>query len=224
MASQDEPESARVPRRTAQGEASRERLLEAAIELIAHRGYAATSVDAICRSAGSVKTALYWHFGSKEGLLAAVVDRVANDWISQLEDAAAHAGQGVGRLDAMLDGLRGIVEGRQHLLRLLFSVLLERMDTHAETREVIRKAFYRAETAIVESLRADYQDSLRKPRMVAQLILSSTIGLWLHQLMDPEATDLERGFQQMRSTTILVVHAHLKELDLVPALLASDET
>ena len=48
----------------------RERLLEAATQLFAERGYAATGVAAICEAAGVAKPALYWHFGSKEELLA----------------------------------------------------------------------------------------------------------------------------------------------------------
>jgi AcrR family transcriptional regulator len=57
-------ESETRPPKTAQGAASRERLLDAAIELIAERGYSASSVEALCRRAGVAKTALYWHFGS----------------------------------------------------------------------------------------------------------------------------------------------------------------
>ncbi|MGY8805248.1 MAG: TetR/AcrR family transcriptional regulator, partial [bacterium] len=44
-------------RLTPQGAESRERLLQGAIDLISERGYAATSVDAICRHAGTAKTA-----------------------------------------------------------------------------------------------------------------------------------------------------------------------
>ena len=42
-------------RLTPQGAESRERLLKGAIDLISERGYAATSVDAICRHAGTAR-------------------------------------------------------------------------------------------------------------------------------------------------------------------------
>ena len=58
-----------------QGARSREALLDAAIELIADGGYTATGVDAIARRSGVVKSALYWHFGSKDGLLIAALER-----------------------------------------------------------------------------------------------------------------------------------------------------
>jgi AcrR family transcriptional regulator len=65
------PGRARRPSRSAP-----ERLRAAAMELFAERGYAASGVSAICERAGVAKTALYWHFGSKEGLLAVVLEEV----------------------------------------------------------------------------------------------------------------------------------------------------
>jgi len=79
-------------RLTPQGAESRERLLQGAIDLISERGYAATSVDAICRHAGTAKTALYWHFKSKEGLLNAIIERVNEDWISEIANSIASIG------------------------------------------------------------------------------------------------------------------------------------
>ena len=54
---------------TAHGELSREKILAAAIALFSDRGFAGTSVADVCERAGVVKTALYWHFENKEGLL-----------------------------------------------------------------------------------------------------------------------------------------------------------
>src|SRR5512139_1920915 len=42
------------------GRQTRDRILEAAIELIAERGFAATSIDALCQRACVVRTAIYW--------------------------------------------------------------------------------------------------------------------------------------------------------------------
>jgi len=63
-------------KRLAQGERSRGKLLRAAAKLFAERGYAGTSVDDVCREAKVVKSAVYWHFESKEGLYRAVLEKV----------------------------------------------------------------------------------------------------------------------------------------------------
>ena len=56
---------------------TRERLLDAAMDLFAQRGYGATSVGAIEAAAGLAPRsgALYQYFASKEALLAAAVER-----------------------------------------------------------------------------------------------------------------------------------------------------
>jgi AcrR family transcriptional regulator len=50
-------------------------LIDAARELFAADGYAATSLDAVVEKAGVTKGALYHHFASKRELFAAVYDR-----------------------------------------------------------------------------------------------------------------------------------------------------
>lgn len=47
---------------------ARDKLLEAAVKLIRRQGFAATSVDELCREAGVTKGAFFHHFASKEAL------------------------------------------------------------------------------------------------------------------------------------------------------------
>jgi TetR/AcrR family transcriptional regulator, transcriptional repressor for nem operon len=58
--------------RAPRGEA-RQRLLNAAMDLIRRQGFAATSVDDLCAAAGVTKGAFFHHFSSKEALGVAMV-------------------------------------------------------------------------------------------------------------------------------------------------------
>lgn len=189
---------------TPQGASSREKILDAAVELIAERGYSATSVDALCRRAGIVKTALYWHFGSKEGLLAAVIDRVASAWIDELRSTVSRAGEPEERLAVALAGMRRILEQRPELLRLLLSVLLERAEGDDETRAALQRAFLRARRAIVETIEAT-TPGVRDPDLIAHTIVSLMQGALLLRLADPEGTDLDRVFAEIERTVVLVM-------------------
>lgn len=53
---------------------TRRRLLDAAIEVFADKGFRSATIDQISRRAGANIAAAHYHFGSKEGLYAAVFD------------------------------------------------------------------------------------------------------------------------------------------------------
>jgi AcrR family transcriptional regulator len=69
-------------------------LVEAARELFADRGFAATSRDEIAQRAGVTRGALYHHFESKAAVAAAVVAELEGDLVARVVGAAAE-GNGV---------------------------------------------------------------------------------------------------------------------------------
>jgi AcrR family transcriptional regulator len=71
-----------------QSDATRTRLLDAAQETFAERGYAASALDEIVSRAGVTKGALYYHFPSKEDLFRAVLDRMEADLADRSMTAA----------------------------------------------------------------------------------------------------------------------------------------
>jgi AcrR family transcriptional regulator len=66
-------------KRIAQGEATKEALVQAARDLFGTQGYAATSTEDVVAAAGVTKGALYHHFDNKEDLFRAVLERVQRD-------------------------------------------------------------------------------------------------------------------------------------------------
>ncbi|MCS7170112.1 MAG: TetR/AcrR family transcriptional regulator, partial [Candidatus Kapabacteria bacterium] len=62
-------------------DAKRHRLLEAAAELFAHKGYHATRVGEIAQQAGVAKGTVYEYFATKEELFYALLDH----WLTQFE-------------------------------------------------------------------------------------------------------------------------------------------
>jgi AcrR family transcriptional regulator len=80
-------------------------LLNAAAELFAKQGFHATSAEAVATAADRTTGALYNHFGGKEGLLVALLER----WVEQtiVDIAASLEGETDldGRLGALWDGV-----------------------------------------------------------------------------------------------------------------------
>ncbi|MEM0985589.1 MAG: TetR/AcrR family transcriptional regulator [Pseudomonadota bacterium] len=80
--------------RNAQAAATRERLIEAATELFARKGYGAVSAANIVAAAGVTRGALYHHFpAGKSGLLGATAERLVEDLVATLAAKNAPSGQ-----------------------------------------------------------------------------------------------------------------------------------
>ena len=98
----------------ARGEHTRQRLLEAAIELFAELGYERASTRAIARRAGVSLPALQYYFGGKEGLYLACAEYTTEDVRSRLGPAAELVRLELGRPDLtraeLLGLLRAVVE------------------------------------------------------------------------------------------------------------------
>ena len=58
---------------TDKGEATRERILEASVELFELGGFHNMRINKICEKVELSPTSVYWHFGSKAGLVQAVL-------------------------------------------------------------------------------------------------------------------------------------------------------
>lgn len=70
-----------------QGAPSAEAILDAAEELMAARGYDATSVSALCQASGFPVGSVYHHFGSKAGVLGAVMRRGLSRFSAEMTEA-----------------------------------------------------------------------------------------------------------------------------------------
>lgn len=79
-----------------------ERLIEAATRLFCRYGINSVGVDAIVDAAGAAKTTLYKSFGSKDGLVEAVLEREGRAWrewfLAEIDGPGGTARQRLGRI------------------------------------------------------------------------------------------------------------------------------
>jgi AcrR family transcriptional regulator len=76
----------------AEDDDSRTRLLIAAEDIAAERGYRGTTISRICKQAGLPASSVYWHFEDKSDLMAEVVQHSWDEWLTNQpgwEDPAA---------------------------------------------------------------------------------------------------------------------------------------
>jgi AcrR family transcriptional regulator len=88
-------------------DATRQALVDGAVELFTERGYAGTSLDEIARRAHVTKGALYHHFAGKHALFEAAFDAVGSVAVTRLADAVAGGVDGAGEpWETLRAGLR----------------------------------------------------------------------------------------------------------------------
>lgn len=189
-------------RRHQQGADSREQILDATERLMALRGYAATSISDIRRACGLPASSIYWHFGSKDGVLAAVMERGAERFFAAIPS--------VGSIDDQLAVLAELQSQRPEFLRILYLLSLERSDDPTVTavvRRVRDTAISRFSAAVRAELPAD-APARRAERVVVELTafaVAQSDGVFFAGHLEPESTDIARMYQRLwQAVTALI--------------------
>src|SRR5919204_1558408 len=99
--------------------ATRERILAAASDVFADKGYYGAAVDDIVRASDTSKGSFYFHFPNKRGIFVALLDHLTSRLLQRVEEAVAAEPDPVARLDAALAAALGAFAQRRRLARLL---------------------------------------------------------------------------------------------------------
>ena len=87
-------------------------MLDTAAALASEHGLESLSIGGLAGATGMSKSGLFAHFGSKEELQLATVDRAADIFIEAVIVPARRAPRGMARIWALADGFLGYVERR----------------------------------------------------------------------------------------------------------------
>jgi AcrR family transcriptional regulator len=190
-----------------QGENSRELILDATERLMATRGYAATSINDIRKACGLPPSSIYWHFGSKEGVLAAVMARGADRFFAAIPTSEDVEGQ--------LAVLSRLQSQHPDFLRLFYMLSLERNNDPAVAaviRRVRDTAIGRFRDAIAQLLPADAPPS-KAERVVTELTalaVAISDGVFFADHLEPD-TDVERMYRRLLGAVTALIPILLEE-------------
>jgi len=189
---------------------SRLRILDAALELMSEKGYSGTSISMICRRSGLPPSSTYWHFGSKEGLLTAVVAHGARKWMEGLPRWGELQGDPRERFRALMQAAADsmVRDASSNPMRLIMLLSLERrgiMDP--ESAEVIRSVRRSAaggfRLAFREIYGIDTPDARRHSEELAEFGLALADGAFIAHQIDA-STDMRRLFQFLADAFLVI--------------------
>lgn len=115
-----EKSSAADPERIAP---SAEVILDAAETLFGRRGYASTSVAAICTASKLPVGSIYHHFASKSAILSAVLDRAARRFFTELDEAVGAQLEPEYRMRKYFEQAPTLIARNANYLRIIAAIL-----------------------------------------------------------------------------------------------------
>lgn len=190
---------------TQHGQRTRDRILEATIGIVCRKGFAGTSVREVCEEVGVAKTALYWHFGSKSGLMAAIIEKVTREWMADFEAAASGGKTPKEAMDGLVDVTRHLVVERSQLLRIMILTVMEQGSVDPEIVDKVRILTDEIIVTIGEGFTRSIGMELPDMDLLGHTIIALTHAALRRRIMEPEV-DLDRLMDDFaRTVNVLVV-------------------
>lgn len=100
---------------------TKSRILRAALKVFAHNGYGAGSIQEIVKTAKVTKPALYYYFGSKEGLHSALVELAQDTRYEVMVQAVEKPRNYTDKLAALIDALLNFATEHREFARVCFA-------------------------------------------------------------------------------------------------------
>lgn len=179
--------------------ATRERIVSAAADLFAERGFHATPMTAVAEASGLSQTGLLHHFPSKEELLAQVLHQRDVRDLAMFATARDHAPRGWEVWDDMTTLVR-LNSEREALVRLFTSLAGEAVDPEHPGHPWLREHHRSAVDTLAQALRDAAEDGAAVAGLPAESLARQAValmdGLQVQWLMRPDEVDMAGDFAQ----------------------------
>ncbi|MDL4814551.1 TetR/AcrR family transcriptional regulator [Actinomadura opuntiae] len=185
--------------------ATREKLFTAAIELIAESGLAATTVDQIAERAGVAKGTVYYNFGSKSALFAALLEYGVDRLATALRDAASGRPP-LDALEAVVRAELAFIGEHESFARLLIAETWRSGGDWQHTARLIRE---RAIGVVAGVLRAAVEAGDLRADLDTGTAASAVFGMVLTVALDWRALDPDRPFTDVHATLMALLRGRL---------------
>ena len=189
-----EKEQQKPRRKRADGELSRQRILDAATEIAAERGYEGASIALVSKKCGLPASSIYWHFKDKDDLIAAVIERSFASWLAawQFPDE----GDAPDRMKGMAMQIAKALLDSPDFIRLGLMLALERRPVEARARAMFLQARAQAYGQLIDvigELTPDLTDA--QTHQLATYALAGADGLFIAKEIGGDAVDLIALFE-----------------------------
>jgi AcrR family transcriptional regulator len=170
---------------------ARERILEAALEVMKAEGYAGTTLAKVAARAGESKALVAYHYGSKQGLVAAVARAVAEEITAEVLGQLGEV-TGVESVVAnTVAGVERVLDGDVRVGRIYFDLAAVSV-VDPEVRRTIAEINEGWRGVLNERL-GEAGLSPAKARVMTLLVIAGVQGLALERIERGKTADLRKA-------------------------------
>ena len=199
-------------RQRANGIESRRRILDAAVEIAGERGYEGTSIAAVSAKCGLPASSIYWHFEDKDDLIAAVIERSFDAWLSEVKLPDADTGTPLERVEAMAAGIARALIAAPDFLRLGLMLSLERRPEEPRGRTVFLKVREIAAAKVAEVMTTLAPElPIETVRLLTMYTIAAGDGLFIAREVTGDSVDLVALFQMHARLMFETVQRQIEE-------------
>ena len=173
------------------GARSREAVLGAAERLMAEHGYQAATVAALVEEAGIPPSSIYHYFGSKEGVLLAVMERGAERFFEALPALDRRMASQADHLRALVEAVATALDDNPNFLRILVVMATQPAGTEAgEVQRVVERVREMALTRLRQQMRIVFGVERRSAAAdhLARFALAAFDGAFVAQQANPKVS------------------------------------
>ena len=201
------PNPARKPQTQEQRREESERaVLKAAISLFATQGYLRTTLAEVGREAGYTAGLVSHRFGSKEGLLEAVVDHCTTRFLEDQLAEAVERPSAAESLGNFVEIYLKEVSLRDGPMRALYVIMGEALASVPNMRNRIADLNVGARKNIVDVIHRGVESGEFRSNIdveaAAAIIIGALRGLAMQHMVDPERMDLDKLIPAMRASAL----------------------
>jgi AcrR family transcriptional regulator len=169
-------------------------ILDAARRLLSDGGYEALTLSAIAEAADEPKASIGYYFGSKDGLVVAIVDALTHEANRALLDAAEALPIGEQRLHALIDGEVRIADDIE-TFRSFFAILPYALRDE-RLRGRVAELYEGYRETVLRCVAVTDEGALRTGMLpFAMLMIAIVDGLAIQHGLDPEGVDVRAAVE-----------------------------
>ena len=173
------------------------RILDATYRAIAARGCNNVTLREIADESGVALSQLSYYFGNKDGLFAAVLQRMQRDYAEGLEVRLKHCTGFHERLEKLIEYNRFLLQENTDLYRNFlefFNFAMASPEFKEQVTTFLADVSKTIQAQIAQHPKSEQRLAQFSSAMITHFILSASFGISLQRLLVPKSKNIEAGF------------------------------